>query len=143
MQCSAYFKQRNQSRTVYRAWFFCCRLLLCCGRSIWNHTHFRFPAEISGHHQYFRRRTCPLYGNPSADKKGGGRSPKRKNGRNYENVSFLVCCRNHESGGDPHIPVCFFLFWNFCRCGTVTRHYACIWRLYRYLYLVGNAHCCH
>lgn len=26
---------------------------------------------------------------------------------------------------------------------TVTRHYACMWRLYRYLYLVGNAHCCH
>lgn len=26
--CSAHFKQQNQSRTVYRAWFFCCRLFL-------------------------------------------------------------------------------------------------------------------
>lgn len=75
---------------------------------------------------------------PDPAEKGSEKTAEAGN-RRYPNVSVLIRSGHHESGGNPNLSVCFFLFWNYESIRMVGRHAACSRRVYRYIYLVGIA----
>lgn len=53
---------------------------------------------------------------------------------------FLFCDWDYKPHSNSYIPVCFFLFWDFCKVPDASGNHACKWCIYWHLYLVGNTY---